>query len=114
MKSAAALLVLALAAPVLAQSPAPPIEVKYTQFTLANGMHVILHEDHSVPIVTVNTWHHVGSANEQPGRTGFAHLFEHMMFQGSANVPETAHFALIEKAGGSLNGSTWLDRSARW
>jgi predicted Zn-dependent peptidase len=59
----------------------------------------------------VNLWYNVGSKNERPGRTGFAHLFEHMMFQGSANVPETAHFAYIEKAGGSLNGSTWLDRT---
>ena len=88
MKSAAALLVLALAAPAAAQAPAPPASsVKYTQFTLPNGLRVILHEDHSVPIVTVNTWYHVGSANELPGRTGFAHLFEHLMFMGSGHVP---------------------------
>ena len=58
----------------------------YTQFTLPNGLHVILHEDHSVPIVTVNMWYHVGSASERPGRTGFAHLFEHLMFMGSGHV----------------------------
>src|SRR5690606_7118716 len=67
--------------------------------------------DPAVPVVAVNLWYRVGSRDERPGRTGFAHLFEHMMFQGSAHVPETAHFALIEKAGGSLNGSTWLDRT---
>src|SRR2546428_12617156 len=111
MKSAAALLVLALAAPVLAQSPAPPIEVKYTQFTLANGMHVILHEDHSVPIVTVNTWHHVGSANEQPGRTGFAHLFEHLMFMGSGHAPYGEFDSLLESVGGGNNASTANDRT---
>ena len=87
MKSAAALFVLALAAPTAAQAPAPPIEVTYTQFTLPNGLHVILHEDHSVPIATVNTWYRVGSANELPGRTGFAHLFEHLMFMGSGHAP---------------------------
>src|SRR5476649_688913 len=88
MKAAAALLVLAaLAAPAAAQAPAPKIDVKYTEFTLPNGLHVILHEDHSVPLVTVNTWYHVGSANERPGRTGFAHLFEHLMFMGSGHAP---------------------------
>jgi zinc protease len=72
---------------------------------------VVLSRDASAPVVAVNLWYNVGSRNERPGRTGFAHLFEHMMFQGSANVPEMAHFALIEQAGGSLNGSTWLDRT---
>jgi zinc protease len=71
----------------------------------------VLSRDASAPVVAVNLWYNVGSRNERPGRTGFAHLFEHMMFQGSANVPEMAHFALIEQAGGSLNGSTWLDRT---
>ena len=66
-----------------AATPAPAVEVPYTQFTLPNGLHVILHEDHSVPLVTVNVWYHVGSAREKPGRTGFAHLFEHLMFMGS-------------------------------
>src|SRR5438105_10064401 len=111
MKSAAALLVLALAAPAAAQAPAPPIEVKYTQFTLPNGLHVILHEDHSVPIVTVNTWHHVGSANETPGRTGFAHLFEHLMFMGSGHAPYGAFDSLLESVGGGNNASTANDRT---
>ena len=64
------------------------LSVSVTEFTLANGLHVILHRDTSVPVVAVNVWYHVGSANEKPGRTGFAHLFEHLMFEGSKNVPE--------------------------
>jgi zinc protease len=87
------------------------LEIPFEEFRLENGLRVILSRDPTVPVVAVNLWYNVGSRNEREGRTGFAHLFEHMMFQGSANVPETAHFALIEKAGGSLNGSTWLDRT---
>lgn len=79
--------------------------------TLANGLRVILSEDHATPIVAVNLWYHVGSANEREGRTGFAHLFEHMLFQGSANVAANEHFELVQRAGGTLNGSTWLDRT---
>ena len=88
MKSAAFLVALALTAPALAQTPAPAskIEVRYSQFTLPNGLRVILHEDHSVPVVSVNVWYHVGSGRERPGRTGFAHLFEHPMFMGSGHV----------------------------
>jgi zinc protease len=111
MKPAAALLMLALAAPAAAQAPAPPIEVKYTQFTLANGLHVILHEDHSVPIATVNTWYRVGSANELPGRTGFAHLFEHLMFMGSGHAPYGEFDSQLESAGGGNNASTANDRT---
>jgi len=84
-----------------------PIET----FTLGNGLRVTLSEDHTAPIVAVNLWYHVGSANERPGRTGFAHLFEHMLFQGSENVGSNEHFELIQRAGGTLNGSTWLDRT---
>ena len=80
-------------------------------FTLPNGLRVILSEDHTAPIVAVNLWYHVGSANERPGRTGFAHLFEHMLFQGSADVGLNEHFELVQRAGGTLNGSTWLDRT---
>jgi len=83
----------------------------FETFTLDNGLRVVLARDSSAPVVAVNLWYSVGSRNERTGRTGFAHLFEHMMFQGSENVPGMAHFALIEKAGGSLNGSTWLDRT---
>ena len=87
------------------------IDIPFERHRLANGLRVVLSPDISAPVVAVNLWYDVGSRNERAGRTGFAHLFEHMMFQGSANVPETAHFALIEQAGGSLNGSTWLDRT---
>ncbi len=78
---------------------------------LPNGLHVVLSEDHTAPIVAVNLWYHVGSANERPERTGFAHLFEHLLFQGSANVAANEHFELVQRAGGTLNGSTWLDRT---
>ena len=80
-------------------------------FTLPNGLFVTLSEDHTAPIVAVNLWYHVGSANEREGRTGFAHLFEHMLFQGSADVGSNEHFELIQRAGGTLNGSTWLERT---
>ena len=80
-------------------------------FRLPNGLFVTLSEDHTAPIVAVNLWYHVGSANERTGRTGFAHLFEHMLFQGSAHVGTNEHFELIQRAGGTLNGSTWLDRT---
>jgi predicted Zn-dependent peptidase len=80
-------------------------------YRLRNGLFVTLSEDHSAPIVAVNLWYHVGSANERDGRTGFAHLFEHMLFQGSEHVGANEHFELIQRAGGTLNGSTWLDRT---
>jgi zinc protease len=84
-----------------------PIETE----RLPNGLKVVLSADRSVPIVAVNLWYHVGSANERPGRTGFAHLFEHMLFQGSADVAANEHFEVVQRAGGTLNGSTWLDRT---
>ena len=84
-----------------------PIET----FRLPNGLVVTLSEDHTAPIVAVNLWYHVGSANEPAGRTGFAHLFEHMLFQGSADVEANEHFELVQRAGGTLNGSTWLERT---
>jgi zinc protease len=84
-----------------------PIE----RYTLPNGLRVILSEDHANPVVAINLWYNVGSRNEREGRTGFAHLFEHMMFQGSEHVPGTEHIAHIERVGGSMNGSTWLDRT---
>lgn len=87
------------------------LSVPYTQFTLANGLNVILHEDHSTPTVAVNTWYHVGSGREKPGRTGFAHLFEHLMFEGSKNVPEGKFDQWLEAAGGNNNGSTNTDRT---
>jgi len=87
--------------------------MKFTQFTLQNGLRVILHEDHSTPIVAVNVWYHVGSKNEVPGRTGFAHLFEHMMFQGSLHH-DNDYFVPLQEAGGTLNGSTNTDRTNYW
>src|SRR6186997_3327296 len=95
------------------QAPAagPKLEVPFTQFDLPNGLHVILHEDHTVPLVTVNVWYHVGSADELPGRTGFAHLFEHLMFMGSANVPTGEFDLLLEGVGANNNGSTTEDRT---
>ncbi len=112
MRVAAVLLLLSLCGLNLrAQAPAAPLEVPYTQFSLANGLTVILHRDTTVPIVSVNTWYHVGSANERPGRTGFAHLFEHLMFEGSKNVAEGQFDILLEAAGASNNGSTNNDRT---
>jgi zinc protease len=87
------------------------LRVPYTEFTLANGLHVILHRDSSVPVVSVNVWYHVGSGSEKPGRTGFAHLFEHLMFEGSKNVPEGAFDTWLEASGGNNNGSTTTDRT---
>jgi len=83
----------------------------YQKYKLDNGLQIILYKDNSLPIVSVNVWYNVGSANEKPGKTGFAHLFEHMMFQGSQNVPKEWHFRYIQEAGGTLNGSTTLDRT---
>ena len=88
-----------------------PLQVPYRLFTLPNGLTVILHQDRSVPIVGVNLWYHVGSANERPGRTGFAHLFEHLMFEGSKHVKEGEFDTLLEAAGGNNNGSTEPDRT---
>lgn len=97
------------------RTPAPsrpaPLSVPFTQFTLPNGLHVILHEDHTVPLATLNVWYHVGSAREKPGRTGFAHLFEHLMFEGSKHVKEGEFDTLLEAAGGTNNGSTETDRT---
>jgi predicted Zn-dependent peptidase len=78
---------------------------------LDNGLKIVLSQDSTVPIVAVNIWYGVGSRNELPGQTGFAHLFEHMMFQGSKHVPKNKHFELIERAGGTLNATTWFDRT---
>src|SRR5882672_3201600 len=112
-------LLLLVAAPAAAQTARtpepceclPPLEVPYRQITLKNGLTVILHQDRTVPIVAVNVWYHVGSANERPGRTGFAHLFEHLMFEGSAHVKEGEFDTLLEAAGGTNNGSTSNDRT---
>src|SRR5580704_7366366 len=87
-------------------------EIKYETYTLPNGLQVILTEDHRLPIVGVDLWYHVGPVKERAGRTGFAHLFEHMMFEGSKHVGEKAHFKYLEAAGASdINGTTSFDRT---
>ena len=90
------------------------LDIDYEKYQLDNGLTVILYEDHSAPLVNVNIWYYVGSKNEKEGRTGFAHLFEHMMFQGSEHVGDDMHFQYIEEAGGELNGSTSTDRTNYW
>ncbi len=87
------------------------LNVEYEKYKLENGLEVILYQDKSLPLVAANIWYKVGSANERKGKTGIAHLFEHMMFQGSQNVPKEMHFKYIQEAGGSLNGSTSFDRT---
>jgi zinc protease len=106
-----ALLVAALLQAPPAPAAGPRLEVPFTQFTLANGLHVILHEDHTVPLLTVNVWYDVGSAREKPGRTGFAHLFDHLMFMGSKNAKYGQFDQLLEAAGGTNNASTAEDRT---
>ena len=103
------------AAPVSAATAAggklPDIDIPYTKYVLPNGLTLIVHEDHKAPIVAVNVWYHVGSKDERPGRTGFAHLFEHLMFNGSENFNDD-FFKPLEPAGATkMNGNTWLDRT---
>jgi len=88
-----------------------PLDYQIAERALANGLRVIVSEDHSVPVVTVNLWVNVGSRHEVEGRTGFAHLFEHLMFQGSRNVASGEHFSVLMGAGGRLNATTWFDRT---
>jgi predicted Zn-dependent peptidase len=85
--------------------------VEFSDTRLANGLRVIVAEDHLAPVVAINVWYGVGSKHEVPGKTGFAHLFEHVMFQGSKHVAKAEHIALIQAAGGTMNGTTWLDRT---
>lgn len=89
------------------------MQIPYTKRTLSNGLDVIVHEDHQLPMVAVNLWYHVGSKNERPGRTGFAHLFEHLMFEGSAHH-DHGYFPPMQRAGGLINGSTSTDRTNYW
>lgn len=89
------------------------MNIAFEKHTLANGLDVLLHEDHECPIAAVNLWYHVGSKNEVPGRTGFAHLFEHLMFEGSAHH-DHGYFQPLQGAGGTLNGSTNADRTNYW
>ncbi|MGE3274755.1 MAG: M16 family metallopeptidase [Vicinamibacterales bacterium] len=89
------------------------MDIPYTKRTLANGLDVIVHEDHQLPMVAVNVWYHVGSKNERPGRTGFAHLFEHLMFEGSEHH-DHGYFQPLQQAGALINGSTNADRTNYW
>ena len=99
--------------------PGPPKEpsphadstVSFTDERLPNGLRLVIAEDHLAPVVAVNIWYDVGSKHEVAGKTGFAHLFEHVMFQGSRNVAKAEHIALVQAAGGTMNGTTWLDRT---
>jgi predicted Zn-dependent peptidase len=85
--------------------------VSFTDERLPNGLRLVIAEDHLAPVVAVNLWYNVGSKHEVEGKTGFAHLFEHVMFQGSRNVAKAEHIALVQAAGGTMNGTTWLDRT---
>src|SRR5687767_9176587 len=117
MRTAPALTVLALAAAIrIAPSPAHAAgtnepTIPHTRFELANGMKVLLIEDHSSPQIALVVWYRVGSKDEQKGRTGFAHLFEHLMFKGSAHVPDGQIDQLFEEAGGWTNAYTWFDQT---
>ena len=86
-------------------------EIRFEEYDLPNGLHVILSPDHSTPIVAVTIMYHVGSKNEKPGRTGFAHFFEHLMFEGSDNIPRGEYSKYVENAGGTLNANTSNDRT---
>src|SRR3990170_201867 len=97
------------------QTGSPELRIDFVEDQLPNGLKVIYHVDRSAPVAAVVVWYNVGSKHEQQGRTGFAHLFEHMMFQGSRNVPKLGHFAMLEAAGGrgcaDINGTTNTDRT---
>ncbi|MFP4019528.1 MAG: M16 family metallopeptidase [Bacteroidales bacterium] len=90
---------------------AQPLQIEFEEYDLDNGLHVILHEDHSTPIVTVSVMYHVGSKNEQPDKKGFAHFFEHLMFEGSENIGRHEYSEHVEKVGGTLNANTSSDRT---
>src|SRR5580704_15287531 len=107
----ASIAVLKAAEPASAEPRKPQVPVlSVEKYSLPNGLTVLLHEDHKTPVAAVNVWYKVGSKDEKPGRTGFAHLFEHMMFQGSKNH-DREYFEPIEKLGANINGSTNTDRT---
>ncbi len=89
----------------------PDIDIPYEKFTLDNGLRVIVHEDRKAPIVAVSVWYHVGSKDEKPGKTGFAHLFEHLMFNGSENYNDEYFKPFDEVGATAMNGTTWFDRT---
>jgi zinc protease len=106
-----AFLSLLLGASVLATSASAEGNIKFTEYDLPNGLHVILHQDHATPIVAVSVMYHVGSKNEDPERTGFAHFFEHLLFEGSDNIKRGEYMKLVQAAGGQLNANTSQDRT---
>jgi len=113
-RSFSVLTALPLAGALLAMTATPRaqvMQIPFQKFVLDNGLEVVIHEDHSDPVVAVYINYHVGSAREELGRSGFAHLFEHLMFQGSAHVADDGHFKLVSGAGGTLNGTTNRDRT---
>src|SRR3954464_4616219 len=117
LRTASALVVSAIALSVLdpaARAATRPTRLDYTMTTLSNGMKIVFLEDHSTPIVHTELWYHVGSKNEKPGRTGFAHLFEHMMFKGSKNVEPEGHPSQIVSVGGRSNATTNEDATIFW
>ena len=93
------------------QAQAQESKIEFTTYNLPNGLHVILHQDNSTPIVAVTILYHVGSKNEVPGRTGFAHFFEHLMFEGSDNIARGEYDKITQTAGGTLNANTTQDRT---
>jgi zinc protease len=95
----------------VATPPLAPPRLAIERHRLDNGLRVVLHRDPMLPLVAINLWYHTGSKNERRGKTGFAHLFEHMLFQGSANIGANEHFRWIQSVGGVANGSTWFDRT---
>ncbi len=108
-KSLSVALLFAVACMSLQAARAQSFKIPFSQFQLDNGLRVVMSEDHTAPVVAVAVYYDVGSRNEVRGRTGFAHLFEHMMFQGSENVGKAEHFKYVESNGGSMNGSTHSD-----
>src|SRR3954464_148126 len=117
LRTASALVVSAIALSVLdpaARAATRPTRLDYTMTTLGNGMQIVFLEDHSTPIVHAEVWYHVGSKNERQGRTGFAHLFEHMMFKGSKNVEPEGHPSWISSVGGQSNAYTNEDSTVFW
>src|SRR5450755_2137623 len=110
MRAKLAVALLAVACPAM-YAQVGTVDVAYRKFVLKNGLTLIVHEDHKAPIVAVNIWYHVGSKNERPGKTGFAHLFEHLMFGGSEHHQQR-YIEAMEKVGATdLNGTTWSDRT---
>jgi predicted Zn-dependent peptidase len=102
---------LALGVATLSNTSQAAEKIKFTEYDLPNGLHVILHEDHATPIVAVSVMYHVGSKNEKVGRTGFAHFFEHLLFEGSENIKRGEYMKLVQAAGGQLNANTSQDRT---